>query len=458
MGTLKEVKDAIKTIKRHNNELILLHCTTSYPCPKKDVNLNAMLTMKEDLNYLIGYSDHTLGIEVPLIATSLGAVMIEKHFTLDKNMEGPDHKASLNPEELKKMIKNIRNKDYPELDKKILGSKDKKPTEQESEIAKVVRKSIIVTKNVSLGTIITKDLITIKRPGTGIQPKDVKKVLGKTAKNSIKKDSPLTWGDLKISKIFVASFNRASDGAISLLLKKMEGNDLLTDDYKKADFVLAVGDRKETFDFVLKMFQENKKIIHLWAGEISQGTHDEVYRHAMTLMSEIQLCTNHQAEERVINLCNAVGKKPKTYVIGNIMLDNLIIDKTKILKKPYDLVLYNPPTKSSKKEVLKEIKQIKKLLTKKYIWIEPNGDPRSKLIKPYVTHPNMSRPKFLGLMSKCYRFITNSSCMYYEAPFLLKEKQIIAIGRRNINRESKHSNMKIRNASDNAIKILRELK
>ena len=108
---------------------------------------------------------------------------------------------------------------------------------------------------------------------------------------------------VKKMKIFVASFNRASDGAISLLVKKMKKEKMWTDNYKTADYILAVGDRKETFDFVLERFKENKKIIHLWAGEISQGTHDEFYRHSITMMSCMQLCTNPEAKNRVLQLC-----------------------------------------------------------------------------------------------------------------------------------------------------------
>jgi len=460
MATLDEVKEAVDIIKaKGNDQIILLHCTTSYPCDKEEVNLRAMETLKQ-LDFLVGYSDHTLGIDVSLMAAKMGAVVIEKHFTLDKNMEGPDHKASLNPRELKQLVKMLKSKDYPKFDETILGSKEKKPTEKEIKISKIVRKSIVAKKDIPKGTIITKKMLSIKRPGTGIKPKELNNIIGETTIKSIEKDSLVQLSDLKkdMPKIFVASFNRASNGAISLLLKKMKEKHMLIDDYKKAEFILAVGDRVETFEFVLKRFQENKRIIHLWAGEISQGTHDEVYRHAMTLMSEIQLCTNPEAEKRVIDLCNAIDKKPKVYVVGNLMLDNLEIDESRVPKEPYDLVLYNPPTKLSKNEIFKEIEQIKRLLIKKYIWVESNGDFCSELIKPYITHSNLSRPEFLGLIRYCARFITNSSCMHYEAPFLLKQKQIIPIGKRNQNRESKHANMKIKNASDHIIKIFRRLK
>lgn len=258
-------------------------------------------------------------------------------------------------------------------------------------------------------------------------------------------------------KVFVTSFNRASDGAISKLVQKMKDEDFWTDDYKEADYILAVGDREETFDFVLKRYRENKKIIHLWAGEISQGTHDEVYRHTMTLMSDIQLCTNKEARDRVKSLCKAVDKKYVTAIVGNIMLDNLEIDETSIPTKPYDLVLYNPPTTEGEERVKEELKTIEGILIKNYIWIEPNGDKYSDLVLPYINEKTLPRPKFLGLLKNCNRFITNSSCQDYEAKFLIDKKKIQGIGMRNILRESRFSNMEIPNASDNVMKVIRSL-
>lgn len=460
MANLEEIREAYDTVKKYNDRIVILHCTTSYPCPKSQVNLNAMITLKNEFGCLVGYSDHTSGIEVSLMAASLGASVIEKHFTLDKNMEGPDHKSSIDPMELKELVSRIRDHDYPALDKTVLGRKDKKPTKDENEISKLVRKSIFASKDIPAGKIINKEMLIVKRPGTGISPKYFDTLIGRTTKRAIKKDSLIDINDLNNDspKIFVASFNRASDGAISLLLKKMQKEGMLAEDHKKSEFILAVGDRIETFDFVLERFRENKRIIHLWAGEISQGTHDEVYRHAMTIMSEMQLCTNNEAKDRVVSLCKAIDKKPDAYVVGNLMLDNMVIDKSKVPREKYDLVLYNPPTELSKTEIEEEIGQIRSILGKKYIWIEPNGDSGSELIKKYVTDHNFPRNEFLGLISCCDRFITNSSCMYYEAPFLIKKEQIIPIGKRNINRESKHSDMCIRNASDNIIEIFRGLK
>ena len=188
MATLNEVKEAVKTIKKAgNNKIILLHCTTCYPCPFKEVNLKAILTLKKEFNLPVGYSDHTLGIVVPIMAVALGAAIIEKHFTLDKNLPGPDHKASLEPQELKEMVKLIRDTE------KVLGSNIKKPTKSEEKIKKVVRKSIVARVGIPKNTKITKDVLIIKRPGTGIKPKYMKKVLGKRTKINIKKEDLIRW-------------------------------------------------------------------------------------------------------------------------------------------------------------------------------------------------------------------------------------------------------------------------
>jgi len=262
-----------------------------------------------------------------------------------------------------------------------------------------------------------------------------------------------------MNKFYLASFNRASDGALEKLRKKLDEECMLTEEYKEADYIIAVGDRVETYDFVLKMFRENKNIVHLWAGE--QGCwaiHDDVYRHSMTLMSDVQLCTNATAKKLVEELCNTVKKRPNAHVVGNVYLDSIKIDNSIVPKEDYDLVLYNPTTRS-KANVKKEINDIIKLLKdKKYIWIEPNGDKYSDLVMPFVNTTNVPRPNFLGLLKNCRRFITNSSCMYFEAPFLISKNKIIPIGKRNIERGSKYADMGIPNASDNILRILKGLR
>ena len=192
MGNMKEVKEAVDTIKKTGNQkFVILHCTTNYPTPYEDVNMRAMETMRTELNCLVGYSDHTEGILVPIVAASMGAVVIEKHFTLNRNMEGPDHKASLEPNELKEVVKQIR---FVET---IRGKEEKKPSKSEKKISDVVRKSIVAKVNIPKGTIIKKEHLIIKRPGGGINPNKIKIVIGKKTIKNIKKDTVLKMSDLK---------------------------------------------------------------------------------------------------------------------------------------------------------------------------------------------------------------------------------------------------------------------
>ena len=183
MSTLEEVKTAVDAIKKTGNEgVILLHCTTNYPCPIDEVNLNAMQTIKNETDCIVGYSDHTLDLMIPSLAVALGAKVIEKHFTVDKNLPGPDHKASLEPDEFKEMIQNIRNTE------KILGSYEKKPTDSEEKIKEKVRKSIVATEDISKGAVISRSMITFKRPATGLNPDKIELVIGKNAKSDIKEN------------------------------------------------------------------------------------------------------------------------------------------------------------------------------------------------------------------------------------------------------------------------------
>ena len=160
----------------------LLHCTSNYPCPMNEVNLNAMLTLKAAFKCEVGYSDHTLGIEVPIAAVALGATIIEKHFTLDKNMDGPDHKASLNPEELKEMVQSIRNIEI------ALGNGIKCPNNSETETSKVVWKSIVAAEIIEKGSIFTEENLTVKRTGEGIPASLWDLVIGKKAKRTFMSD------------------------------------------------------------------------------------------------------------------------------------------------------------------------------------------------------------------------------------------------------------------------------
>jgi len=183
MSTLREVKEALDVLKRGRaRDIVLLHCVSAYPAEVGEVNLRAMEALKRELKLPVGLSDHTLGISVPIAATALGAVVIEKHFTLDKKLLGPDHKASLGPDELREMVARIREVE------KALGSGVKRPTKSENAIKKIVRKSIVAKVNIPMGTVITGEMLELKRPGTGLEPKYLEKVIGKRAKKNIRAD------------------------------------------------------------------------------------------------------------------------------------------------------------------------------------------------------------------------------------------------------------------------------
>lgn len=183
MSTMVDIRSAIKALKENGaTELTVLHCTTEYPTPFEDVNLRAMNTIKEEFGVKVGYSDHTKGIEVPIAAVALGATVIEKHFTLDRNMEGPDHKASLEPNELKAMVDSIR---HIEL---ALGNGMKQPAESEKKNMAVARKSIIASKDIKAGDIFTEENLTVKRPGDGISPMRWFDIIGKPAPRDFEED------------------------------------------------------------------------------------------------------------------------------------------------------------------------------------------------------------------------------------------------------------------------------
>lgn len=192
MSDLSEVNEAIGWIvEKKNNDIVVLHCTSNYPTPYSEVNMRAMLTLAEKFGYPVGYSDHTNGVEIPIMAVSMGATVIEKHFTLDKNMEGPDHKASLDIAELNKMVSCIRNVE------RAFGDGVKKMTESESDTIKVARKSIVTNRKIKKGEVIQlKDLI-IKRPGTGIEPKYIEELVGKKIKKDYDIDQLIEWKDVE---------------------------------------------------------------------------------------------------------------------------------------------------------------------------------------------------------------------------------------------------------------------
>ena len=191
MSNLSDIEGALDFISQYTDkEVKVLHCTTNYPCPMDEVNLKAMNTIKDAFQVVVGYSDHTLGIEVPIAAVALGAEIIEKHFTLDKTMEGPDHIASLEPNELKEMTRTIRNIE------KALGSGIKKPNKSEVKIQSIVKRKIVLAKDVETNQVLTENDLEYKRCENGIESKYYKSIIGKKVKRKIDADSPLKWEDI----------------------------------------------------------------------------------------------------------------------------------------------------------------------------------------------------------------------------------------------------------------------
>jgi N,N'-diacetyllegionaminate synthase len=194
MSKMSEIEDAIKILtgthpnypsesRLTRNDVIVLHCNTDYPTRMEDVNLLSMPEMSRELGVLTGYSDHTVGIEVPIAAAALGAVVVEKHFTLDRTLPGPDHRASLEPDELKAMVKAIRNIE------KARGSASKQVTESESKNIVVARKSIVASRAIKKGELLSEENITVKRPGNGLSPMLWDNVVGTVAIKDFPYDS-----------------------------------------------------------------------------------------------------------------------------------------------------------------------------------------------------------------------------------------------------------------------------
>ena len=186
MCDMDDVRAAVEALYKnglYKENLILLHCNTEYPTPFEDVNLRAMLALEDEFKVQVGYSDHTKGIEVPIAAVALGATVIEKHFTLDRNMEGPDHKASLEPDELKAMVKAIRN-----IEKAVGGDGTKHVSKSERKNIAIARKSIVAACDIKAGEVFTEKNLTVKRPGTGISPMRWEEVLGQRAIRNFAED------------------------------------------------------------------------------------------------------------------------------------------------------------------------------------------------------------------------------------------------------------------------------
>jgi len=188
MATLGEVEEALNHLKKHGaEEIVLLHCTTSYPAPVTAVNLRAMETLRYAFQMPAGYSDHTEGITIPIAAVAMGACVIEKHFTLDRTLPGPDHRASLEPQELATMVKAVRDVELAR------GNGVKGPTEEEEAIKRVARRSIVAKRDIRMGDVLAEDDLAIKRPGTGIEPRYLDFVVRTKARVPIWRDQVIQW-------------------------------------------------------------------------------------------------------------------------------------------------------------------------------------------------------------------------------------------------------------------------
>lgn len=186
MSELDEISAALSSIKKENNhEIIVLQCTSAYPAPYEEIHLNAMKFLREKFKVLVGFSDHSIGIEVSIAAVALGACVVEKHFTLDKSFEGPDHKASINPSELTSLVKSIRHVEAS------LGSDAKTTNPSEQNTKRIARKKIIAANNIPAGSVLRREHIAFKRNELGLAPSNLEKILNRKTKKLIKKDEPI---------------------------------------------------------------------------------------------------------------------------------------------------------------------------------------------------------------------------------------------------------------------------
>lgn len=191
MSSIKEISETIKIYKNNKKNISLLHCVSNYPCSYSSLNINSLKLLNETFNCPIGYSDHSKDNSAACLAIALGSKIIEKHFTLDKNMHGPDHKASCTPSELKKLVMDIRKTEL------ILGKKEKKKQKEENEMASISRKSLYYIKNLKKNSIISKDSILALRPGNGISPMNLPKILGKKINKAVRINERFVFSHIK---------------------------------------------------------------------------------------------------------------------------------------------------------------------------------------------------------------------------------------------------------------------
>lgn len=191
MSSLGEVEKAVETLQQNGSkDLVLLHCTSEYPAPPDDTNLEAIKTLSDSFGFPTGFSDHTNGIEAAIAATALGACVIEKHFTLDRSMEGPDHQASLNPVELKALVDAVRKTSQ------MMGSPVKKLTNSESKNCKLVRRSVIASRRIEKGETLNAEMLGAKRPGNGVSPEFLPQLIGRKTLCTFEQDEPINWNQL----------------------------------------------------------------------------------------------------------------------------------------------------------------------------------------------------------------------------------------------------------------------
>lgn len=185
MADMAEVENAVNAVKKINDQIIILQCTATYPCKFEDINLNTILTYKEKFGSLVGYSGHELGIAITLCAVVMGAVVVERHFTIERTMKGPDHAASLEPQGLYKLVRDIH------AYEKSLGSFEKRCLESEKPIRERLAKSLVSTRDIQKGAVITEEMLTEKSPGNGMPPYRIKEIIGRKAKITIKADTAI---------------------------------------------------------------------------------------------------------------------------------------------------------------------------------------------------------------------------------------------------------------------------
>jgi N-acetylneuraminate synthase/N,N'-diacetyllegionaminate synthase len=192
LSTLAEVEGAVACVRAHcRKTLVVLQCTSEYPAPDHEMNLLAMTSMRDALGLPVGLSDHSIGAEAAIAATALGAVVIEKHFTLDRGLPGPDHRASMDPEEIRALVQSIR------ATERMMGDGIKAPTPSEKRNLAGIRRSVVAARDLKAGTRLEVRMMTCKRPGDGIQPGEFDTLVGKTVNRDLAEDEPLKWADLR---------------------------------------------------------------------------------------------------------------------------------------------------------------------------------------------------------------------------------------------------------------------